>query len=76
LFELAGLQYLKAYYKSERYFRIRSLHTDYPVSLGVVGKTFEQSKIRPKLRVSENILISEPTLDRIALNMNYMREYK
>jgi hypothetical protein len=77
LLELCGLQFLKAYTKGQRFFKIRSLNTAYPVSLGVWGKTFDKTK--KNLRVPPNfysLSLQPNTLERIKKNITYFKEYR
>jgi hypothetical protein len=76
LIELSGLQFVKAYRKARRYFRIRSINTDYPVVLGATGKTFEQTKRRPTLAINDSMQMTESTLERVRENIVYLRNYR
>jgi hypothetical protein len=76
LLELCGLQFLKAYKKGQRFFRIRSLNTAYPVVLGVLGKTFDNTKKYLNMPSNFNTLsLQKSTLDRIRENISFMKEY-
>jgi hypothetical protein len=77
LLDICGLQFLKAYRKGQRFFKIRSLNTSYPTTLGLIGKTFSDTKKKPDIPNNfYNLNLQKTTIDRIKQNMLFMREYK
>ena len=76
LLDLYGLQYLRAYSKIRGKFKIRSLNTDFPVALGILGKTFKQTTKRPKVGFNDGISLSKETIERIKENIVFFKEYK
>jgi hypothetical protein len=75
LMELHGLQFLKAYHKGQNFFKIRSINTSFPVGIGLMGKTFEQTKKKIIMPMPETFGITDTTLRKIEYNIKYMKEY-
>jgi len=76
LLGLCGVQFLKAYRKGKRFFRIRSIDTSFPIILGALGKTFEQTKRKPSMALDYDLNFTKQTIERVKTNIKYLKAYK
>jgi len=76
LLGLCAVQFVKAYRKGQRFFRVRSIDTSFPVVLGMIGKTFEQTKKKPTMRLVYDVSLSKSTIQKIHHNIKWLKEYK
>ena len=76
LLGLNAVQFMKAYKKGQRFFRIRSINTAFPVALGIAGQTFEQTKKKPAEKINHDMPLIKSTLQNIHKNIKWLKEYK
>lgn len=76
LLGLCGIQFMKAYAKGQRYFKIRSLDTSFPVVLGMLGKTFLQTKRKPLTLLPYEAVLFKKTIERIKFNIRFLKSYR
>jgi len=76
LLGLCAVQYMKAYKKEQHTFKIRSIDTSFPIVLGMLGKSFTETKRKPTCPLLYDAVLTEETIKRIKFNINYLKNYK